>query len=636
MKRALTTLMTSHQRLVVHAAALLVVLVPALLCAQEDAVARLKLAQQFEQAGEFERAAVIYESLTAREPTNYVYFDGLRRVYTQLKEYDKAISLVERRLVLQRNDPVLLTSLGALQYQAGREDVADSVWNAVVQLNPMNSALYRVVANQMIELRLYEQAISVYGRARQQMGIQDLFAEELATIYGALQQYEAATREYVMLVKRNPMQLPLAQSKIAALTTTPEAAQSAFDIVRTSVEEDTQNPSLRIMLASLAMDARQYDIALREVRVVDDLKNAQGGELYTFAQRALQEGAYDVADKAYNDIIERHPRVALVPYAKLGRIRTTEERLSSSDSSEVLALDERLVTSRTAVRWPVQESGGGWAEVIGLYEALANEYSPSTISAQSYFRIGTIASEKLFDLDRALAAFGIVGGMREAGDLMLHARLQSARVLTAQNRLAQARSTYVPLRTVSLAVVRDAAIFELAELDYFEALFDTATAVFTVLGEQVQGDLANDALKYLYFIRENRTSAPAALEAFANADLLVRQRKYSEALERFQNLRRAYPAALLQDMALLRVGELSLAVGRTDSALVAFRYLADSMQTSIVRDRALLLSAELHERVRGDRIKALATYEELLERFPTSIYAQQSRQRIRILRGDSL
>ena len=634
-ERALTTLMTLHQRLVVRAAALLILLVPAFLCAQEEAVMRLRLAQQFEQAGDFERAAAIYESLAAAEPTNYVYFDGLRRVYTQLKEYDKAISLVQRRLVLQRDDPVLLTSLGALQHQAGREDVADSVWNAVVKLNPMNPALYRVVASQMIELRLYEQAISVYQRARQQTGIHDVFTEELATLYGALQQYEAATREYVMLVKRNPMQLPLAQSKIAALTTTPEAARIAFDVVRSAVEEDARNPSLRIMLASLAMDARQYDIALREVRLVDDLKNAQGGELYAFAQRALQDGAYEAADEAYNDIIERHPRVALVPYAKLGRIRTREERLSSADSGDALTLDERLVTSRTAVHWPVQESEGGWAEVIGLYEALANEYSPSTIAAQSQFRIGTIASEKLFDLDRALSAFGIVGGMREAGDLMFHARLQSARVLTAQNRLVQARSAYVPLRTVSLALVRDAAIFELAELDYFEGLFDTATVVFKVLGEQVRGDLANDALKYLYFIRENLSSAPAALRAFANADLLVRQRKYSEALECFHDLRKAYPAALLQDIALLRVGELSLAVGRTDSALVAFRFLADSMQTSIVRDRALLLSAQLQERVRKDRTKALATYEELLERFPTSIYAQQSRQRIRILRGDS-
>lgn len=629
-------LMIPHQSVIVRAAALVAALVPALLCAQEDAATRFKLAQQLEQAGEFERAAGMYESLAAGEPSNYVYFDGLRRVYIQLKEYDKAIGLVESRLALQKNDPVLLTSLGALQYQRGDEASADSIWDAVVQLNPTNAALYRVVASQMIELRMYEKAVSVYQRARESTGTTNLFAEELATLYGALQQYEAAVREYVMLVKRNPMQLPLAQSKIAALATTAVALQTAVEVVRAAVDEDPQNPSLRIMLASLALEARQYEIALRETRLVDDLKNAQGGELYSFAQRAFQDGAYDVADKAYSDIVERHPRVALVPYAKLGRIRTVEERLSSADSGAVLGVDERLVTSRTAIRWPVQESGSGWAEVISLYEALAREYSPSTISAQCHFRIGTIATEKLFDLDRALVALKVVEGMREAGDLMLHARLQSARVLTAQNRLGQARLTYLGLRTVALVPVRDAAIFELAELDYFEASFDTAGAVFKVLGEQVRGDLANDALKYRYFIQENVTSAPGALGAFARADLLVRQRKYSEALERFQEVRRLYPTALLQDMTLLRVGELSLAVGRTDSALAAFRFLADSMETSIVRDRALLLSAEVHERVRNDRATALETYEELLERFPASIYAQLSRQRIRILRGDVL
>jgi len=612
------------------------VLVPATGRAQEDPGLRLRLAQQLEQSGEYERARVIYEALVAADPTNYVYFDGLRRVYVQLKAYAEAIALVEDRLRLQQDDPALLTSLGGLQYKAGREQTADSLWNRVLALNPMNPSLYRVVANQMIEFRMYEEAASVYRQARVATGTQDLFGEDLAVIYGALQQYAAAVKEYVMLVKRNPMQLPLAQAKIASFTTTDQARQTALMVVQDAVRDDAENPSLRMLLASIAIEARQYDVALREVRLVDGLKNAQGGELYSFAQKALQDGAYDIADQAYQDIIERYSGIPLIPYAKLGRIRTAEERLSASDTSTLLASDERLVTSRTAIPWPVRESASGWAEVIVMYERLAAEYQRSTIAAQSQFRVGIIAFEKLFDLDRALEAFRLVEGMREGGDLMVHAKLQSARIMTAQNRLEQARAAYGSLQKVALTSVRDAAIFELAELDYFETRFDTAVAVFKGLGADVRNDLANDALKYLYFIQENASSTRAALVAFARADLLVRQRKYSEALQRFKDTWRAFPVALLSDVAALRVGELELAVSQTDSAFATFRFIADSMNTSIIRDRALLLMAEAQERLRRDRVRALAAYEELLERFPASIYAELSRQRIRVLRGDAL
>ncbi len=604
--------------------------------AQEDPALRLRLAQQLEQSGEFERARTIYEGLHRIDPTNYVYFDGLRRVYVQLKQYNEAIALIRHRLSFQKDDPVLLTNLGGLYYQSGQEHSADSLWNVVLASNPLNPALYRVVANQLIEFRMYEEAASIYRRARETTGTTDLFAEDLAVLYGALQQYERAVKEYVLLIKRNPMQLPLAQSKIAAMTSTDQARQAAFHVVREAVEQDSQNPSLRMLLASIAIEARQYDVALREVEIVDLLKDAKGGELYSFAQRAFQEGATDAAEGAYQEIINRYPGIPLVPYAKLGRIRCAEQRLERPDTAALFQADTRLGGARTAIPWPVRESPSGWADVLSMYEKLSEEYRRSTIAAQSRYRVGIIAFQKLFDLDRALVAFQTVEGMKEGGDLMLYARLEGARIMTAQNRLPQAREVYRSLLNVSVAGIKDAALFEIAELDYFEAQFDTALATFKHLGSDVKSDLANDALSYVYFIGENARSAGGALEELARADLLVRQRKYGEALERFKRAWRLRPGSLLEDVAALRAGEVELALGQVDSALATFGCVADSMETSILRDRALILLAEVYERVRHDTPRALAAYEQVLERFPRSIYAELSRQRIRLLRGDAL
>ncbi|MBI3586203.1 MAG: tetratricopeptide repeat protein, partial [Ignavibacteriales bacterium] len=162
-----------------------------------DAAAKLRLAQNFEQVGEWGRAVAIYETLLEKDPQNYMYFDGLRRGYTQLKEYEKAIRLVRVRLVLQPSDIGLLSILGGLFYQSGDQVKADSLWQLVINTEPKNQNVYRLVASQMIEHRQYEKAIRIYLSARTASGNGELFIEDLALLYAALQQYDLATNEYV-------------------------------------------------------------------------------------------------------------------------------------------------------------------------------------------------------------------------------------------------------------------------------------------------------------------------------------------------------------------------------------------------------------------------------------------------------
>ena len=82
---------------------------------------KLQLAQGFEESGEWERAVSLYEDLTALEPNNFIFLDGLQRSYTQIKEYKKAINVIRRRLILQPRNITLMTTLGGLYYDSGNE-----------------------------------------------------------------------------------------------------------------------------------------------------------------------------------------------------------------------------------------------------------------------------------------------------------------------------------------------------------------------------------------------------------------------------------------------------------------------------------------------------------------------------------
>jgi predicted Zn-dependent protease len=588
--------------------------------AQEgDIMTKLRLAQGFEEAGEWEHAVVLYEDLNRLDPKNFIFLDGLQRSYTQIKEYGKAINVLRRWLIYQPGDMNKMTTLGGLYYDSGNEAAADSMWKSVIALDPQNTQCYRVVANEMLQHRLYDQCIRTYLDGRVISKSDAAFADDLGNLYAMLQQYAASTREYLRLIKATPEQLPFIQSRLSAFTVKAEGFRAASEAVREEIKNSPDNIPLHRLSAWLLGEERRFESALEQYRIIDDLSRANGNELFNFAQRLLQERAFITSAKAFKEIIEEHKNPQLLSYARFGYARALEELISGSDSAGSSS------ESQPSYRNPIQ-----------LYESIAAENTNPDLIAQSWYRIGIIKFEKLFDLDGALDAFHRLNSVPSTSTISSDAALRIGEIHIARNDLAEARKEYTRLGKISLVVVQDQAAFKLAELNYFEAAFDSALSLLQRFTTNLNTDLTNDALQLQYFIQENNTSAPQALTEFAKADLLMRQHKYSESLVRFQDIVHHSPTALLVDDAMMKIGELYFLLKRPHEALLAFRFIADSVQMSILKDRAQFRIAELYQYVFMSNAQAVDAYEKLLAQFPNSLYAEESRKRIRLLRGDHL
>ncbi len=616
---------------------LFVVLLATQVTAQEvDLAAKLRLAQGFEQLGDWERAAPIYESLHEAAPQNYVFYDGLRRCYTQMKQYEKAIDLVQRQLVLQPRDENLLSVLGGLYYQAGAPPKADSLWQIVLSKDPRNPNLYRLIASQMLEHRQYERVIEIYLSARRVTGNQELFMDDLASLYSFLQQYELTTAEYVKILRQRPQQLTYIEARLSSYTGREEALRAALRVVHREIERAPNDIPVHSLLAWLLMEGKEYESALREYRTIDELSKANGTELFQFAQRAMQEKACVVAAKAFREVIDQYPAQPLLPQARFGYARAIEELSAERDTLFQASLTTGATSSARALEGPVSETRPSFQGAIELYEALTAEHPNSEIAMQAWSRVGIIRYRRFFDLDGAVAVFNRVRILPFSPTLANEATASIAEIRIAQNNLAQAQMEYQKLLVLSPELYRDRALFHLAELDYFEASYDSALVKLQAITANVNTDLANDALQLLYFIQENKTTAQAGLAAFAGADLLMRQRKYSEALVRFQEVIRQYSTALLVDDGMMKIGELQLLLNHTNEALEVFQHVVRDMLTSILRDRAQLRVGQIYEDRLKDKQKAIEAYEQILINHPTSLYLEEARKRIRLLRGDAL
>jgi tetratricopeptide (TPR) repeat protein len=603
---------------------------------QVDLSAKLRLAQSFEQAGEWEKAAAMYESMLEGNPDNFIVLDGLRRSYTETKEYDKAIGLIRQQLRTKPLDDNLLSWLGGLYDLAGKTQTADSVWRVILNKDRLNANLYRLVAAQLIDHRQYERAIQIYLEGREATKNPLLFLEELASLYGALHQYESAASEYVHLVQSNPQQLTYVEARLSSYTGREEARRAALAVVQKEVRQAPDQIPILSLLAWLYMDGKEFDAAFEQYRRIDRLTKANGQEIFQFGQRAAQERGYAVAAKAFREVIENGGRRENLPLARLGYARALEELSAENDTLAQLPGGTPASTSHGSGNTRVSESQPTFQGALALYDGITRDYPNTDAAMQAFYRIGMIRFNRFFDLNGAMVAFDTVRKMPYNGMLSCDATMSLGELQTARNDLIRAHQEYRQLLTMAPEQYRDRVLFRIAELDYFEAKFDTAAGSLQRISMNLANDLANDALQLLYFIQENKAAGQEALAEFARADLLVRQRKYSEALARFESVAKQFAATPLLDDAMMRIGDLHLLLGKTDSALVVFNRIVNDMPTSILRDRAQMKIGEVYEGRLKDKKKAIEAYETVLANFPSSLFVEEARKRIRILRGDSI
>jgi len=343
-----------------------------------------------------------------------------------------------------------------------------------------------------------------------------------------------------------------------------------------------------------------------------------------------------VAAKAFREVIENGGRRENLPLARFGYARAIEEISAENDTLAQRAGGTQASPLPGDENARVSESQPTFRGALALYDRITRDYPHTDVAMQAFYRIGMIRFSRFFDLNGAAAAFDTVRKLPYNGILMCDATMSLGELHTARNDLIRAHQEYRQLLTMAPEQYRDRVLFRIAELDYFEARFDTAAGSLQRISVNLANDLANDALQLLYFIQENKAAGQEALAEFARADLLVRQRKYSEALARFASVTTQFAATPLLDDAMMRIGDLHLLLNRTDSALVVFRRIINDMPTSILRDRAQMRIGEVYEGRLKDKKKAIEAYEAVLANYPTSLFVEEARKKIRILRGDSI
>ncbi len=605
-----------------------------LLCAgragaqQADDNNLLRLAQTYEQAGQYETALRYYKDLFLRRPNNPAYFDGLRRMLAQLKKYPELVDILDKRIGETPQDPLLRAYLGSALFRMGKETEAAEAWEAAVRINPANTGAYRFVAEQALDNKQYKTAVDFLLRGRKAGNNELLFVNELARAYALQLQFDRAMEEYIRLLLNNPSSIAEVQRQILQFSTLPEGMAAALDAVKEATGDHPDDSTLRYLHAWLLMEKKDYASALRVYEEIDKRRPSEGAELLNFARRAFSEQAYGVAMQAFGEVAERYPGGRNEPEALYYRVRSIEALNDERDSVDTPA------ALRPKTLYPTSEAVPSYAGAVTLYEEVVNKYPNHPVGLEAKYRIGLIKFNRFGDTDGALAILEPSADMRRQISGNQDANILIGDIYTAQGKLDKARAQYD--RVLGLEpltpVQKNAVAFRIAELSYFLGQFDDALKRLAPLAENSDADIANDALELSMFILENRKSGDGPLAEYAKAALLERQKKYAEAAAILSSMIQRFASEPIVDRCFITLASLQRRSGQYEAARKTLADFLAGQPESILRDRGEFDLAELTFEEFHDSARAVELYEQLLRDFPNSLLAGRARQRIRSLR----
>lgn len=585
---------------------------------------RFRLAQSYQQAGEFEKAKNIFEDLLSKNPDNVQIFDALNEVYLQLKEYDSSVQLLELKLKKIPGDVNLYGKLGSTYYLMGNEKKAFETWDAAVKKVPASEANFRTLSNYAIQRRAFKKAAEYLKRGRDIAKDPKYFSYDLANIYSVTMQFKDAAEEYCRVLSANPNQLAFIQSKIFSYMNKPDALQQTVEVVENHLDK---NISFNYLLARLYIENKDYKKALDIYRNIDAKQNNNGAELYNFARIMFNEEQFEIAAEVYNEIINKNSDAAIISNAKLGYARALEENFNKNNSFSQSWKPYFLIK-------PAQNNDEN--KVIAAYLELPKIYPHSEVAYEAYLHIGRIKMYRQNNLNDAQSYFKKIVEEAPLSKFAPSAFAELGKSYLLKNDLKNAELNYSKIveSSNSSEANKNYASFQLARINFFRNNFDKAGEILNKILNNLKDNSANDAIELSLLLNTSKKDS-SNLVIFASAELLAEQKKFEEASKKYKIIASNPQALILQDISELREAEMQLALDELDSSLKSLEKIAGDAEKNIYADKALYLRAKIYQFGLNDKENAVKMYENLLAKFPNSLYLDEARDQIIKLRETS-
>lgn len=569
-----------------------------------------QLAQNYFEKGEFEKALVIYQDLEKKQPNNTFYIQKIMATYQQMQQYDKAAAFISQKME-RAKQPVLFVEAG-YNYQLQKDmpkaqKYYKQAMDAIIE-NPNN--VYSI-AQAFEQKVVIDQALKSYETAMQVNKSLD-FDYQMALLQGQLGNIDLMIDRLLSYAYNNQQNLPMVQNQLSRFMN--EESQETFNAsLRKSLllnTQKTQDIFWNQFLSWFFVQQKEYGKAFTQEKAVYKRNPDTFYNIVNLAKLAVEEDEQETAREILAFILENTQDTDLQMEAHYYLLQMDIEKAAEKD----------------------------YAGIKTRLNTLLDTYGYTPYSLKIQILKADFDAFYLKDTKAGIDALNKALTQQLNKYQAAEVKMKLSDILLLDEKFNQAIIYYAQIEEdLKNDAVGHEASLKVARSSYFKGDFDWAKKQVSVLKSSASQLIANDALELFLLITDNTVedSLQVALKKFAKADFKLYQNKKAEALAQFKDIRTNDKTQSIQDVTLLRMGQIYESQGQYDLALQQYKEIIDNYKDGIYIDEALYFSAEIYRRDLNDPEKAKPLYEKVLFNHQDSIYFNDARKYFRQLRGDS-
>jgi predicted Zn-dependent protease len=564
------------------------------------------VARQYVADKNYSKAIDAYGEIYGLSPDS-VYVEYLNTLIAAQK-YKLAEQVIAKQMTL-RDNPFLHIDLGNLYEKEKKEAKSKEEFDHMLQMVNGDDMVTQRLAKAFSDAGRDDYAILAYERTVQILGNPYVYSGQLAGLYAKTGNIDKAMD---VLLSGNPGQYVNVENAktilLEILGDDAEKLRLAQKALVRKINEQPENNYFAEILTWIYTQKNDWDGALIQMEAIDARNRETGKHLMDFARVAATAKQYTIAEKAYDDIIEKGNDVPYYITAKSERLTITLSQIKNNpdykpeDVANLAALYDSFLTAYP--KYYGMQTGSDYATLLAEY--------------------GNDAKGAIAVLKRGLADPDIKREM--AGQFKL--QLGDYQVLIG--KLWDASLTYSQVdKEFKQSPLGEDAWFRNCKLAYYRGDFELAQYQLTILKGATTELIANDALYLSVLITENvEDSDIVPLQRFAYAGLLLFQNKDKDAETLLDSITKAYPKHPLNDDILMLRAEMAVKHHDYTKAIDYLKKIKELYGEDVLGDDAVFKIAEIYQDNLHQNALAKQYYEQLIIDYPGSTYVQTARQKL--------
>lgn len=577
-----------------------------------------KLAQQYYNDGEFEKAGTLYLKLYNAQKNNEYYFGRYIDCLVYLEEFDQAEKDL-KRIIKERPKSVswsvILGNIYELQFKP--EKAEKQYNNALVNLPKERHQIIRL-AQAFNKITKYDWAVKTYEQGAELLKDKNIFAYYQADLHRRMGNTQEMITAYLDAIAYQESRMTSIQTIFQRFFSEQDYLELQNQLYQ-RVQSNTSVYAFNEMLAWVFIQRKDYKNALRQMIALDKRNEEEGGRVYNIGQIAAEDEDWEVASRAFEYIVTEKSQYS--PY------------FFDAQKWNLYAKRKKIEADPNYAAEDIQS-------LVDQYYEFLNKlgFNPRTV----YIIIELAELEALYlnDLPKAIETLTQLlklQGLDPSAEA--EAKLSLADYYLMTGEIWESTLLYSQVdKDFGQGILGHEARLRNARLSYFNGDFTWAQAQFDVLKNSTSKLISNDALDISVFIMDNLglDTTEQSLQLFADAELLIFQNKFEAANEVFNQLLVQFPDHSLQDDVYYFQANMFEEQQDYKQAAELYERITTEHIEEIRADNAMFKLAQLYETKLNEPEKAKNLYERLFLEFTGSVYAVEAREKYRAMRGDQL